>query len=188
MVKERGSFGLGALPFGKFPGDGHSPFGKVRKSEGGIRVDPFRENLKDLFDLPLASNSYAESLPDLIKSRFVTARVRELLQFGHNFHELGTVRDAVQKYNPKMNTETVSIKTQDGEFMGELFGIVERRVLGNNRVVFDCVVTTDYGFALATMMKRKSDDELRFVLRKEFTPGTPLERTVEEIIVPFCKK
>lgn len=188
MVKERGTFGLGALGFGKFPGDGHHPFGKYRKAEGGVRVDPFRENLKDLFDLPEISNGFVESLPELMQRNFFTARVRELLRFGHNFHELGSVRDAVQKYDPKMNTETISIKTPDGEFMGELFGIVDRRVIGNNRVVFDCVVTTDYGFALATMMKRKSDDELRFVLRKEFTPSIPPERTVEETIVPFCKK
>lgn len=167
---------------------GFDSFGsKAKKGNESIKVNPFQEDLKDLFDLTKNNPAFATSLPDLIGDWKGTARVKELLQFGLNYHSLGSLREAVLLWSPQVKTESVDIRFRSGSVKGDLFGIIGRRELGKDKAVFDCVVATDDGYTLVSMMRQDADSDLRFVFHKGFTPGTPKERTIEEAVRPLSK-
>lgn len=158
---------------------------KDKKVKEGVKVNPFQEDLKDLFDLAKDNPAFATALPELIRDWKGTARVKELLQFGLNYHSLGSMREAVLLWSPQVKTEVVDIRLRSGSVQGDLFGIIGRRELGNDKAVFDCVVATDDGFSLVSMMRQGADSELRFAFHRGFTPGKSHERTIEEAVRPL---
>lgn len=186
MVKETNSNGLGGLSFGEFPADRRSPFGTARKMEKGIPVNPFLEDLKDLFETVKGKGNLPNELAQLIEGWKSTARVKELLKFGFNYHETGSVHDALARMVPNAKTERVAIQSGKGTVDGDIFGIIGRRHLAGDRVVFDCVVATDYGLQLATMSNVPGTG-LKFAFRKGFELGKPTERTIEDVVVPQCR-
>lgn len=175
------------MKMAEFPGTQVGPFGRAKSENKGVEVNPFMEDLADLLASFPKGASFSKDIENLVLNWQGTARVRELVQFGANYHRMGSVVDAVEQMWSSIKTTPVEIRHPTGSTEGDVFGIIGRRMIAGKRPVLDCVMATDYGFTLATMMQ-SAEGELRFVARKGFVPGKPAERTIEEAVVPLCKR
>lgn len=168
-----------------FPGARPNFFGGTSKLEKGVRVDPFEQDLLELTGTFEGVGPFQDVIGQIVNDWQGTARVRELLKFGANYHELGSVREALMKFEEKTEIRTVSVQGKHEVFQGDLMGIINRRAVGP-KTFFDCVVITDEGPTLVTL--RRVEDGLSYRFRTGFAPRQPHERTIEETVIPACKK
>jgi len=174
------SFGMG-----DFPGARSNPFGGTSKLENGVRVDPFEEDLLDLTSTFEGVGPFQDVIGQIVNDWKGTARVRELLKFGANYHEFGGVREALMKFDENIEVRTVSVQGKRKVIQGDLMGIINRRSI-EEKTFFDCVVITDEGPTLVTL--RRVEDGLLYRFRNGFAPSQTHKRTIEEVVIPACKK
>lgn len=180
------SFGMG-----DFPGARSNPFGDIKKLEKGIPVNPFMEDLKDLFSFETLTHDFPTGLQELVANWKSTDRAKKVLQFGADFHQGGSLKAALGKVAP--NYIPVEIIVEDGKqaVIAGLYGIIGRRLThlptrNLTTAIFDCVVDTDEGLTLATM--RLIDETIQFRFHRGFKPNHPRERSIEDVVIPACKK